>query len=277
MKTLSLVCFCGWIMLFGLGWATTPSSVPSSSNSNQRIHPASEEQEEYIVSFTPPAGWYLADLSSLATTHVKVMVRGQSGSYWPPSMNLSWESFAGTLKDYLKLVKNRNQMKGEEWKDLGSIQTEAGLASLSQVDHQMPWGEMRFMHAILVKDEKAYIITASAPTQDFRLFYKDFFTSMRSLRISRDACELVTPEERQQLKTAADQLEAQWQVLFAQYQQDHLQIAENDLKEGAFTSDLFQNKFWKPFEKMLQEKYGRMGMDWQSLFLQKMKDRLFNR
>ncbi len=77
-------------------------------------------------------------------------------------MNLSTQLFPGTLKDYLKNVKNINEAQGYFWKDLGSITTEAGPASLSQVDTKTEYGDVRQMHVILLKNGRIYILTASA-------------------------------------------------------------------------------------------------------------------
>jgi hypothetical protein len=53
--------------------------------------------------------------------------------------------------------------------------------------------------------------------------------------------------------------------------------AISDLQEKTFNSSEFQKNYWIPFQKMTQEKYRAIGPEWQSLFLQKMEDRLFNK
>lgn len=141
----------------------------------------SEEQEQ-VVSFNPPVGWHLAD-AHLLPPHVKALVVGKGPSSFPPSLNLSCEPYQGTLRQYLKTVKNMNSAQGYEWKDLGTIQTEAGTASLSQVDTKSQWGDLRLMHVILLKNKTIYILTASALKSEFPQFYKDFFAAMRSLKL----------------------------------------------------------------------------------------------
>lgn len=132
--------------------------------------------------FTPPKGWQLADAKSLPP-HVKIMVVGKGAREMPPSMNLGYEKFSGTLKDYLKIVKDINISQGDIWKSLGDISTEAGPASLSQVDMKTEWGILRQMHLIFAKDGIVYILTAAALKEEFSLFYKEFFDAMKSFRL----------------------------------------------------------------------------------------------
>lgn len=133
--------------------------------------------------FVPPEGWRFADAQSLPKG-VLLMVVGQGQREFPPSINLGVDRYQGSLKDYLKVVKAINDAHGDEWKDLGSIHTEAGDASLSQLDTKMTWGDVRMMQVILIKKDTVYILTAAALKEEFPKFYKDFFRSMRSLSIN---------------------------------------------------------------------------------------------
>jgi hypothetical protein len=137
------------------------------------------------ILFTPPQGWRLVDPKELPGT-IKAMVIGKGQGSVPPSISLGVDTFAGTLKDYLKKVKAINESHGDEWKDLGTIQTEAGPASLSQVDIKTQWGVVRAMHVILVKDGNTYILTTSSPKEEFSKFYPEFFKVMRSLRMNKE-------------------------------------------------------------------------------------------
>jgi hypothetical protein len=133
--------------------------------------------------FQPPKGWLLGELPS-GSRAVKVVVVGPSTTPVRPTLNLAIEDFAGTLKQYLRIVKALCEHHGDEWKDLGLIQTEAGEASLSQADSKTEWGIVRKMHVILQKDGQIYILTAGALKDDFANHYKEFFDAFRSLRFS---------------------------------------------------------------------------------------------
>lgn len=132
--------------------------------------------------FTPPAEWKSAD-PAILPEHVKFMVVGKGGSDLPPSINLGFEEFSGSLKDYLKIVKEFNKSQGDPWTDLGMIETKSGPASLSQVDMTSEWGTIRQMHVILLSDGVVYILTAAALKEEFPKFYSAFFESLKSLHV----------------------------------------------------------------------------------------------
>lgn len=220
--------------------------------------------------FTPPSGWQMANVD--LPKHVRVMIVGPSSSGFPPSMNLSSEPYNGTLRQYLKTVKNLNEGQGYEWKDLGTIRTEAGNASLSQVDTKTSWGIVRLMHVILLKNGTIYILTASALKDEFSKYYNPFFLSMRSLKAVDDVYQMVGDiQQRNQLKVIAEKLQIQWNDLLNHQQ---LQNTSMELKEKVFMENEFQNKYWKPFQETLNRKFGQYGSDWQTLFLQKLRNRL---
>lgn len=139
--------------------------------------------EPEMIAFTAPTGWHSAETKDLPKS-VKTMLVGKGSHEFPPSMNLGTEEYKGTLKDYLKKVKDINAAAGHEWKDLGLIDTKAGKASLSQLDSKTKWGNVRMMHLILLKDGVIYIVTAAALKEEFPKFYKDFFASFRSLHFT---------------------------------------------------------------------------------------------
>lgn len=138
------------------------------------------------VYFIPPEGWRLAEDEKLGQ-HVKLMVVGKATNQFPPSINLSTEPYRGTLKDYLKIVKSINDAKGLKWQNLGTIQTKAGEASLSQLDTKNQWGDVRMLHAILVKDGIVYILTAASLKEEFSSHYKAFIDAIRSLDFSQSS------------------------------------------------------------------------------------------
>lgn len=137
-------------------------------------------EKSSAVMFTPPKGWKKAEGN--LPKHVLAMVVGKGTREYPPSMNLGYDVFKGSLKEYVKIIKDINASQGCQLRELGTIPTNAGLANLCQFDEKTEWGEVRQMHAILLKDGIAYILTASALKDEFSKFYKDFFSSMQTLR-----------------------------------------------------------------------------------------------
>lgn len=152
----------------------------------EEIKEIKEQQQQpaiLTVQFTPPKGWRFAETETLPAS-VKTLVVGQGSHEFPPSLNLGFEVYSGTLKQYLKRVKEINDTQGYKWKDLGKIHTQAGNASLSQVDTKTQWGEVRLMHVIYQEDGIIYILTGAALKEEFPRFYRDFFNAFCSFRLS---------------------------------------------------------------------------------------------
>lgn len=136
-----------------------------------------------MATFTPPKDWKLADKSALSP-HIKILTVGPKiQNEMPPTMNLMIEPYSGTLKSYLQNVKKINAAHGDSWKDLGSLKTDAGQASLSQVEIRSQWGGEKLMHAIIVRNGYAYVLTATAAKDEFGQFYQTFYQALRSLQI----------------------------------------------------------------------------------------------
>lgn len=153
------------IFVHTIVWADTPGNA-----------------QEELVQFTPPPGWRFADVSN-QLNKVRTMVVGTGKREVQPSMNLMVDSYPGTKKEFLKFAKALCETKGEHWKDLGTIQTEAGNASLLQVQSKTEWGDLQMLQVVLLKEGKVYILTAAALKEEFPQFYSDFFRSLRTLRI----------------------------------------------------------------------------------------------
>lgn len=229
-----------------------------------------------IAVFTPPKGWSAADKNALSP-HVKILVVGPKiQNEMPPTMNLMIESYEGTLKNYLKNVKKINDSHGDAWKDLGSLKTKAGDASLSQVEVRSKWGGEKLMHAIIVRNGYAYVLTAAASKNEFGRFYQQFYTALRSLQIYDNVLDLVeVPYKKERLKMAYENIENAFKN--ALQAQNLTSLADNERKEHVFLSADFQNNQWRPFKAMLQEDYTDLGEDWQNAALLDLRDRLWNK
>jgi|LakMenEpi03Aug12_release.lakeMendotaPanAssembly.Ray.scaffolds.fasta_scaffold01000_19 hypothetical protein len=268
----AITIFCA-IFFSSLSAAT---NIPIQEEQAMQEHFSHLAHKPGAVVFTPPVGWFLADPKALPN-NVKIMVVGKGAPGYPPSINLSTEKFSGGLKQYLKIVKNINEKNGDEWKDLGTIRTEAGNASLSQVDIQSKWGTERLMHVILEKNGMIYILTAAAMKSEFPKYYKDFFSSLRSLRINPDSIELVKDNTRRTaLEKTIHDLKQDWIVYYQKYKQTAQNIPADQLSERAFNSENFQKPYWESFKSLLVKNYADMGIEWQTQLLKKTQEDLFN-
>lgn len=148
----------------------------------EAIRPNGSPRNMQFAQFTPPEGWRYADVKN-KLKYVQMMVVGKGQFDLPPSLSLASEPVQGTLKDYIKKIKEISESSGGTWKDLGMINTEAGEAKLIQEDIKTQWGELRNMYVVLIKNGMAYILTAAALKEEFATFYPAFFKAMRSLKI----------------------------------------------------------------------------------------------
>lgn len=230
-------------------------------NTHAAAAPASEPaqkplEEPGAIYFTPPEGWRMAEKSQLPP-NVKVMVVGKGDHVFAPSINLTIEPFQGSLKQYLKLVKAINDSRGATWQDLGTIQTRAGNADLSQVDVKTEWGDTRLLHVIIVKNSNAYILTAAALKEEFPKFYKEFFTALRSLNINKNLYEMISnPKKRADLEKTVNILKINWSQHIA------ANTLDSQSTQDLFNSPEFQTIYWKPFADKLAKEYKEMSPKW---------------
>ncbi len=272
------------LRLFLFGCLTT-SSLQAAQQAQIAPQEELQIQESYrnaarepgSLLFVPPEGWRLADPKALPP-NVQFMVVGKGRHEMPPSINLGTEAFNGSIKDYLKIVKSINDAQRTDWKDLGTIRTEAGEASLSQVDMPSEWGELRLMHVILVHDGQAYIVTAAALKDEFPHFYKDFFKAFRSLRFapkqpSQDGVALPAVRKAA-LEQAKNNLRRQWKALVQKEQQSNPNLSSKQIAQELFSSNSFQQQ-WKSFETTIQQKFAEMDEAWKQGVIEQMKQELF--
>lgn len=244
---------------------------PLASTEEKNLREFSQvSKEPGAVMFTPPPNWQLADAKALPSS-VKIMVVGKGESDFPPSINLATENYAGTLKQYLKQVKAINSSQGNEWKDLGTIRTDAGDASYSQAIVKTQWGDVKLMHVIFLKNGIIYILTGAALKDDFPKYYKDFFNSFRSLKINQNVYEMVAdPSKRANLENAQANLIKSFSVLSKRQDQS----SSTEQSRVIFNSEQFQKNYWEPFKRMLSKDYGEMGSEWQNHLLDKIQNEI---
>lgn len=258
-----------WCLVFIAAGIMLFSSV---AEGNILLTNTQQAYEPGAVQFVPPHGWRLADEKSL-TPNVHIMVVGAGQHEFPPSMNLGIEEYQGTLKEYLKIVKGINDAQGAQWKDLGSIMTEAGEASLSQLDTKTEWGDVRMMHVILLRQATVYILTAAALKEEFPRFYQDFFHAMRSLRVNKSVYEMVeNAQKRSSLENSVADLTHAWST---RKEKSSPEASLEPTAEALFNDKDFQEKFWVPFTTLLDQQYGDMGPDWRKHMLSQTKKELF--
>lgn len=246
---------------------TPLQSAPQTSKNQPLKNQESQVDETNSVTFVPPSGWRVADLEALPK-NVKIMVVGKGKYEYPPSLNLTTEEFKGSIKDYLKIVKNINEAQKSDWKDLGFLKTEAGEASLSQVDSKTEWGHVRLMHVITVKNGIAYILTAAALKEEFPQFYKDFFNSMKSLKINKNIFDIVKdPKRRENLR----QMTTEMQKAFEQAQNPQ---SAYGTRSQFFHSESFQQNYWIPYQAKIDHSFPELSEELKHFFYEQVQNNL---
>jgi len=222
------------------------------------------QDDKGFLTFTPPEGWRTADQKALPPS-VKFMVVGQGSHTFPPSINLGIENYKGTLKEYLNMIKEINHTHGADWKDLGTIKTGCGNASLSQVDAKTEWGEVRMMHTITLQDNEVYVLTCAALKDEFPKFYKDFFSSMRSLNFINDPIRaLTTKAQKEEIFALREDLQKSFQTIAEKMQID---LKNSEKARDLFESQDFQLSAWIPFKEKLQKEFSEFGENWRNELL----------
>jgi hypothetical protein len=244
--------------------ATEPSFAKGHSTS---VEKAAETAAPSLCFFTPPQGWEIADPKSLSS-RVKIAFLKNTGKGFCPSLNLAVEETSVSLSDYLKAVRAiHEQDRNNQWRALGKVRTEAGLAQLTEIDSTTEWGPIRILQLILLKEGHAYVLTAAALRDEFSKFYKEFQSAFRSVTLSTDLFSNIPQLERRET--------------LKQREQKLMKAAEEALAASAepgnlLEDSLFQKKHWLPFQQTILNNFSDMGAFWQVLLLRNTQERLLS-
>ncbi|MGB7978033.1 MAG: hypothetical protein WCF19_02605 [Chlamydiales bacterium] len=190
--------------------------------------------------FLPPAGWEIAQLKN-RSPHIEIGFIGKGTGEFRPSINLAVEEIDGSLKDYVKAVKNLQSADPTiQWRDLGKLSMKSGQGRLTEMTNSSPWGDLKILQAFFVEEGKAYILTAAVLKEDFLKFQSQLLQSFRSLAIIED---LWTP-------IAGEKEKREFQALFTSLGHS----AEKDLE-------------WETVQAQIGSKR-ELGPYWQFLALQ---------
>jgi hypothetical protein len=205
-----------------------------------------ESLSECQCYFVPPENWDIADPTTLSPA-VKIAFLTKSSKGFCPSINLAIEKTHVSINEYLKAVKAiHEQDRSNQWRALGKVKTQSGLAQLTEIDSPSEFGPIRLLQLILLKDGYAYVLTAAALKEEFSAHYQAFQTAFRSLTLTNDLFSNIPQLERRET----------------------LKLKQNQLNE---TAD------WDPFQKTVLEDFKDMGTFWQILVLSDSHDKLKHR
>jgi hypothetical protein len=256
-----------WILIL-----LTASSLATIQPLAAKIHstPVEKAAETAVTSlcfFKPPQGWEIADPKDLSP-RVKIAFLTNTGKGFCPSINLTVEKTSVSLPDYLKAVRSiHEQNRNNQWRALGRVRTEAGLAQLTEIDTTTEWGPVRMLQLILLKDGHAYVLTAAALREEFSNYYKEFQAAFRSMTLSSDLLSNIPQLERR------EKLKRKQEYLLASAKKALTTLAT---PENLLEDPLFQKKHWLPFQKSILNNFGDMGAFWQILALRNAQEKLLS-
>lgn len=235
----------GWVIAFLLLF-TAPAFAKSPP-----APAAFESLSDCHCYFIPPESWDLADPTTLSqAVKIAFLTKGSKG--FCPSINLAIEKTHVSINEYLKAVKAiHEQDRSNQWRALGKVKTQSGLAQLTEIDSPSEYGPIRLLQLILLKDGYAYVLTAAALKEEFSAHYQAFQTAFRSLTLTTDLFNNIPQLERRET----------------------LKLKQAQLIEAAKDPE-FQEEHWLPFQKAVLDGFKDMGTFWQILVLRDSLDKL---
>jgi hypothetical protein len=237
----------------------TVTSLPEIPKNEQVAH-YPEQNAPYQCYFIPPRGWDIADPSKLSP-RVRVCFIGKGSNNLLPSVNLATEEVDISLKAYIDIVKRDCESDPNcSWRDLGKYNTPLGEGRLTEREVKTYWGISRQIQLIVIKDQRAYILTAGALKEEFSRHYQDFEAVLKSLTITTDLA--AATEKKEQLSTLIRNLHTDFKAITAASIQE------------AFDSPNFQNQSWNPFQQNIINNFTELGPYWQILLLRDQQNKL---
>ncbi len=204
-----------------------------------------------LCHFLPPPGWDCAAPKS-ASEPLAIGFIGKGKREIPPSINLAVEPTDLSLKDYIKAVKALHESDLHvAWKDLGEFTFKAGKGRLGEVCTSCPFGEMKVLQGIFLKDGCAYILTGAALKEEFTEHRAAILASLRTLTLSPDLFSAIADSQsRETLKKRFDQFAS---------------LESPDLRQ----------KEWESLQKYLPKEFADLGSYWHYLALREGYQRIF--
>jgi len=197
-----------------------------------------------VCLFTPPKAWQAAKPKGLSE-YVQIGFVAQGSDGFVSSVNLATEAVDCGLKDYVKAVKGIHTAEpGTEWRDLGALKTKTETGRLVQITTKSAWGDLVMLQGIVVKQNVAYILTASMLKKDFPGLQTQVLESLKSMHIIPDLTSEINDVSLQQ----------KWSSLLKTLGEN--QTAEQNAKD------------WSALQQFVEKETEHLGAYWQFLALQ---------
>ncbi len=134
----------------------------------------------------PPKNWECIQDPTQLPQKIKIIYIGPSSEQnsLNPSLNVACEGTNLKLEEYVNLAKTYHESQGRtRCTLLGKIKTQSGDAQLLQIDRISQWGDVRFMQAMMISDQEAYVVTATCLKKEFSRYAASLYKAIQSVKI----------------------------------------------------------------------------------------------
>ena len=198
--------------------------------------------------FIAPKSWKVANPKTY-TKYIQIAFSKNETSICRPSLNLSMQETDLTLDEYTKEAQNIHQKDpNTTYTILGNINIFQGKTNLSQIDQKIHSTNYQLLQMIFIKDNIAYIMTASSKKDDMLKNHQTFLDTFSSFKITHDLFSLVSDKSKQN-------------ILKQKY--GHLITSSKNLSDKQIKKNL------SSFEKYLDNNFQNLGKYFQVLLLKK--------
>ena len=205
-----------------------------------------------VFIFSPPNNWKITDPSKLLTT-VKAGFVGKSKSFiFKPSINLAIDDIDISFEDYILEAKKLHlEDKNNSYLEIDKIKIDDQNIHISQITTKTHIGNIYKIQAILVKNNKVYILTGATLKQDFTKINKEILNSIKTTHFVKNLEDDILD------KTLKEKFITDYQNLKTIYQDKE----KFNKKEFSKSLKLFQN--------FIANNLKHLGKYWQFLALEK--------
>lgn len=216
--------------------------------------PLLSEEDTLYTLFSPPTSWEVLHPKQLDPS-VKIGFSGKAKRTFVPSINLVEEKVKVSTQEYLQTVKKLHESnRYTRWRNLGSFQTKAGTAFLTELDTQADGQEIRILQLILHQGQTIHLLTAACLKDEFPIYQRDFLNAFRSLQLVKDLSIIIEDSEKKSL------LEKKTKALLA-----------------SLTNVSFEKTEWNSFEKWILQEFKEEGAYWQILLLTTLQKKILSK
>jgi len=220
--------------------------------------------QAFYCYFIPPKEWQLAAPEHLSPS-VEVGFIGKSKKNFSPSLNLASEPVNVSLAEYVKIVKKLHESdRNNRWRELGKFSSAAGEGLLTEIDTRTEVGPIRLLQFIMIKEGKAYVLTAGALKEEFANYYEEFEKTFSSLTFASDLfAGIKNVKLKEKLEEKLKDLKTTWNTM-----------EKKGTFEERFNDKKFQKDHWIPLQNFLTKDFTEIGAHWQILMLKHIREEL---